>query len=152
MKYKKGQYVIARYLGKGGDLVVGIIESVRQNAGGRIIGKNLLTGASFNKTKEGLDIRNVVCKKRQADRIIKAYRDNKEDRGIAQKIAVAIAEGIKPTSRRKAVIPTQTVLPFDKGVPLAKDLLVSFKRMSTDEQQIFLRSVMGSTLKIFGIE
>lgn len=67
MNYRAGQYVIVKFNGKNGDLIVGHIKSVRRS--GEVVLINLLTNKISTKKAEVLEIRNLVVSKAVAMRV-----------------------------------------------------------------------------------
>lgn len=89
-RFKKGQFLACKFRdkgGKNGDLVLGLIESVRSN--GKVVCQNLLTGGTSIKSVEVLDSRNTVISKRAADKVLRVFADG--DKAAAREAAVVQA-------------------------------------------------------------
>jgi len=128
-KYRKGQYLIAKYEGTGGDLIIGKIESVRHN--GDITGVNLLTGNKFRKNVEVLDKRNIICPKRIADAIM---REAMGDKLIARREAIAYAQ-LLAGRMEPATVPTS-----DRKI---EKVVEAFKKLTATQQQLALPGIFG---------
>lgn len=126
---RKGQHVIAKQHGEGGDLIVGRIDSVRSS--GHVTGVNLLTQAVFTKKFDVLLSRNMVCTKREAEKVVRAYQDAVvsggagADANLARKAArataIAIVRAHPPTPLPEAPPPA----------PLDVDLRSEVARLHT---------------------
>lgn len=97
-----GSYVLCKYHGNNGDLVVGQIQSVTR--AGKVVCKNLLTHADSTKDLSIFLDRNALVKKKDADAVLDIY---------ARSYKTNIARGLTPISsacdarklaRRDAVI------------------------------------------------
>lgn len=84
----KGQFYAARYKGTGGDLILGEVQSVRTS--GHIVLTNLLTRKTATKKIDVLMRRNKRISKRQAAKILAAFK--KGGRDAARKAAIAAPE------------------------------------------------------------
>ena len=105
MKFKKGQHVVCKYQGKGGDLIVGVVDSVRTN--GDVILINLLSGAKSTKKASVLAKRNKVVPKAVAIQVLKSSKD----KSVIRQNAIAAAKAAE-------VAPGQMKLPFVKKDPV----------------------------------
>jgi len=100
---RKDRYVICKYEGDNGDLIVGKIASVRSN--GDIVLVNLLSGQRAVKHVDILAKRNIVVFKVIAEKVIKAFQDAIKKGDLerdARKAArtVAVAEAIRSQVRK----------------------------------------------------
>jgi len=99
MKFKKGQHVVCKYQGEGGDLIVGVVDSVRTN--GDVILINLLSGAKSTKKASVLAKRNKVVPKAVAIQVLTSSKD----KSVIRQNAIAAAKAAE-------VAPGQMKLPF----------------------------------------
>ena len=99
MKFKKGQHVVCKYQGEGGDLIVGVVDSVRTN--GDVILVNLLSGAKATKKASVLAKRNKVVPKAVAIQVLTSSKD----KSVIRQNAIAAAKAAE-------VAPGQMKLPF----------------------------------------
>jgi hypothetical protein len=102
---RKGYYVVCKYKGdRNGDLIVGIIDSVRSN--GKVICTNLLTGSPSTKDIKVFMKRNIIVPKRRALSVVELFKST-GDRTQARDMAVALAckqQEAQATPTKEAVI------------------------------------------------
>jgi hypothetical protein len=110
MKFKKGQHVVCKYQGEGGDLIVGVVDSVRTN--GDVILVNLLSNTKSTKKASVLAKRNKVVPKAVALQVLKSSKD----KSVIRQNAIAAAKAAE-------VAPGQLKLPLVTGPLRAKDLM-----------------------------
>lgn len=105
---RKDQYVLCKYNGDNGDLIVGRIESVRR--GGDVLLTNLLTGNRSVKKSEVLLRRNVVVHKKYADEVVR--RGKEHGAKEARQLAVAVVRDLEIESSEEVRIVGARVLVF----------------------------------------
>lgn len=133
--FRKGQHVICKYKlekegAANGDLIVGLIESVRTT--GDVTGVNLLTGSKFRKNAKLLATRNVICPKRVAVAIL---REAAGDRVVARREAVAYAGMLQGAVEEKKVVPVSNQKKIDRIVSL-------FAKLTPEEKQEALKKLL----------
>lgn len=103
----KGQYYAAKYRGKNGDLILGRIESVRQN--GDVILENLLTGSRSTKHIDILRRRNKRVSKAEVDHVLDVWETTgsksktREAAVLAPEYGARQPQPEKPPDKRKQV-------------------------------------------------
>jgi hypothetical protein len=97
-QYKKGQYVICRYNGDNGDLIVGRVESARNRTDDAPITLiNLITNNRSTKERSVLYGRNIVVPKCVADKVVQAWAAHNIRE--AKRLAVQIAKSVGAQER-----------------------------------------------------
>ena len=139
-KYRKGMHLIAKYEGTGGDLIVGLITSVRMD--GTIVGTNLLTGARFNKDTDVIDKRNIVCSKATAVAVVKAADGDKK---VAREEAITYARLLMGKGEAKAP-------PKPKSEKKIQRAISVLKKLDHQEKQLVLKGIFPDISKAFGEE
>ena len=137
--FKKGYWLVCKYKGDNGDLIVGRVESVRTN--GQVILTNLLTGALSTKSAAVLLKRNVVVNKALADKVLAIFEaeGKKEARAAAVRLAAAkLAENVP-----------QQQLPFKSKS--ADSVIKAYRALSKAEQVKVSKALWGSVLELFGV-
>lgn len=121
--FKKGQYVVCRYDGDNGDLIVGKVESVRSN--GEVLLTNLLTNGHSVKSHAVLVARNKIVPKKVALHLWRTFHtlvatsSDASARRAVRKEAITVAAAAKAVAARpvkariKEVIVTFYVLLCD---------------------------------------
>lgn len=143
-QYRKDQYVICKYNGDNGDLIVGRIESVRTN--GLVNLTNLLTGKVATKKSSVLTRRNLVVKKAVADTIVRIERVDGKARARSAAATVATELQSKPHAKKYAAQVTVSAAQ-EVGV-----LVKKFEALTLPQQQLFAKLLWGQVLTIFGID
>lgn len=132
-KYRKDQYLLARFQGDNGDLIVGRIESVRNIKGGTLLIDNLLsvgtdTFSFSNKKVSVVSERMVIVPKATAMKVVAFYhkaiaqvttgRDRMVVKNEARHLAVELARPFKTKQAAKdSVAEGQEKLPFSAKPP-----------------------------------
>jgi hypothetical protein len=130
---RKGDYVVCRFNGsRNGDLIVGVVESVRSH--GRIVLKNLLTEKPSLKRVDVLLRRNAVVPKRVAVQIATNFKSHKSV-PFARLEALKLAAEYDPVKKDRVV-----------------DLVSRFNALTADDQQRFSRRVWPTVLSAFGVD
>ena len=141
-RYKKDQYVVCRYRGVNGDVIVGRIDSVRRN--GPVILEALLDGSMRMKREDVLTQRNIVVTKAEADSVVAKFKETKSYPAAREK-AVELA------SRRTSGVPLSN---GSKGAPKTGKvtaMVEQFEALSDDERRAFAKCVWGDVLQVFGV-
>jgi hypothetical protein len=119
---RAGQHWVCRYNGDNGDLIVGVVRSVR--AGGEVVFTNLLTGTRSVKSEEVVLQRCKYVKKIHALRVVEAYNSQPGDevrgRDAAKQVALEL-----PSLRKVVADGEQLSLQF-KPAPTKADLDKTF--------------------------
>jgi hypothetical protein len=127
---KAGQYYAAAYNGDNGDLIVGLVKSVRRN--GEVILKNLLSGKNSTKSISVLLRRNKRITKAQAAQILGVYVG--DGKPTARKFAV----GLKPYTNGDS----ESTLNVTKG-----KISVETKKQAVSREELLKLGHMGLRLK-----
>lgn len=148
--FKKGKYVVCKYQGKNGDVIVGSVESVRSN--GHVLLKDLLTGGTRTKRIDVLTSRNRVVPKRLALSIVEEYQASEKtsaDKALARKKAADLAKQHKTVQLELVTNnePVQLVTCYD---PV--DSIVQQYKLLTIQQKIDCsRLLWGDVLKLLQV-
>ena len=86
---KAGHYYAAAYNGNNGDLILGVVRSVRTT--GHVVLDNLLSGTTSTKKTEVLQRRNKRISKKQADELLKLFNKT-HDKQKVRAAAVGVAK------------------------------------------------------------
>jgi len=136
--YRKGQFVICKYEGDNGDLIVGCVESVR--TGGQIVLKNLLSqGPPSIKNEKVLLERNLVVPKEVALSVVE--EDKLHGHVAARKKAVEIYRAMKTAVKEQPAAPT----------PNVERMITEFMAMSDEDKAFFSMAVYKEVLAVFGV-
>lgn len=90
-KFVKGNYVVCRYRGESGDVIVGMVLKTRA---GKVHIKNLLTRTTSIRSLAIVERRNIVVPRTKAITIRTVFEKN-GDKKAARKMAVSVAKAIK---------------------------------------------------------
>lgn len=97
-----GQYWAVKVRGTGGDLVLGLVKSVRHTKDKDfIVSENLLTGKVSTKQASVLLQRNKRISKRQADKILKLHRSGATKAEVREAAIAAPEVGARPVSKKQ---------------------------------------------------
>jgi hypothetical protein len=121
-------------------MVAGVVESVRSN--GDIICKSLFGETKHTKSIEVFNRRNILVRKRDAERVAEVYAKHKANPRVAKmearKLAVEIASQYK-----KAAEKAQEPLPLpEEKDDLVAELKKGYALLSRDEKRQFVRETL----------
>lgn len=152
VRLHKGSYVLCKYRGDNGDMVAGVVESVRSN--GDIICKSLFADTKHTKSVEVFNQRNILVRKRDAERVVEVYEKSllndpsaRVARIVARKLAVEIASQYKKEAEKE-----QEQLPLsEENDDLVGELTKGYKLLSEDEKKQFIReTLLSDVLRVVG--
>ena len=145
MKFKKGQHVICKYQGTGGDLLVGRVESVRTN--GDVLLTNLVSDTRSVKKASVLATRNMIVTKVQALEVL----GNGKDRAAIRARAVhAAASGGEPNQLKLRLEPELAASreELKKSVDATVDAVVSSFRALNPEMRLRALDGIWATVRM----
>lgn len=129
--FRKGQWVICRYLGDNGDLIAGRVDSVRN--GGKVLLTNLLTGSQSVKRADVLNRRNQIVTKSVVDKVVKTFKA--KGKKAARTLAVQLTK--EPTA-----------MPA-KSTSKAADVISAFNALSHRDRIRVLRAIWDTIPELF---
>jgi len=122
--FKVGQYYAARHNGNNGDLIVGVVVSVRKK--GDVILTNLLNDNRSVKRADVLRLRNKRISKAQADELVALF-ESTQDKAAVRAKAVLLPDF--DNEQTELVLPKEVAAPAQPVKRLAQDVVTQLLRI-----------------------